>query len=313
MQLTPTLAHTVCERITTSLKSAASQVVFDEASASPVPRLVSDAVRHGSFDLVESSREMAVHLNEIQTGSNSAGLLIVAEATLGDARAVVILKLEKDTGARVQPITRDGKMVLELQLVDGMTLSKQARVYKVGVFYIDDDPTDTLAGLVSDKQRSLSHKQEVAAFFLRRFLGCTPRVAPAVTTRSFFLATQEFINRDIDDSFDKGKYQLALLSELNSNSLSIDPRAFAHHHMSSTHADAYMAFLQEEAVPTTSFDKDVSSIKSQLKRAQLDFDTGVTVLAPPDVPQQALDMRDLPDGLTHLEIVGRVEHVRGRG
>src|SRR5712692_7433818 len=65
MHLTPTLTHTVCERIATSLKSAASHVVFDGTSTSPVPRLVSDTVRNGSSDLVQASQEMALHLNDI--------------------------------------------------------------------------------------------------------------------------------------------------------------------------------------------------------------------------------------------------------
>jgi hypothetical protein len=142
------------------------------------------------------SQQMAMHLHASQTGVNPAGLLVVSSAVVDGNRALAILKLEKESGVRVhEDKTADGRRTLSMEHIRELMLTDRTKVFKVGLFY----PTTggTVEGLVSDKQRGYQPQNEVADFFLKRFLGCALKQLPPVVTQDFLQATEQFINDEV--------------------------------------------------------------------------------------------------------------------
>ncbi len=75
---------------------------WDPASTSPVPGLVKTYLADPSkTDFVLMSQQMANHLYSSQPPISPAGLLIVVECTLDPLFAIVIIKIEKEEGARI--------------------------------------------------------------------------------------------------------------------------------------------------------------------------------------------------------------------
>ena len=212
------------EKIVGSLSEASYGVVFDSESDSPVPELCGEILAPRSNTFVAHSQDIARHLQNCQTASTSAGLLIVALATIGEKKSLVIMKLEKEAGVRLTQ-ERDGDNVtFNLVHLKDLMLTQKTRVFKVGLFVNDGD---AISGVASDHQRSNTTSHEVATFFLKRFLGCELTESSEVSTKRFIELTQAFINEEIEDPKVQARYLIALHSELSSQEKSLKPKAFA--------------------------------------------------------------------------------------
>jgi hypothetical protein len=293
------------ERIRGSLRRAAFDVLFDANSTSPMPELVG-ALLAGSQRLVSRSKKMAQHLNAVQTGANSGGLLVVATGSLEGTASVAVLKLEKEQGVRVREATVSGKHTLSLQHIRELMLTERTRVFKAGLFWQDGD---VVVGLVSDNQIPGS---AVADFFLRKFLGCTLRMAPDVITRRFVDATESFINDDVLDPSRKARYQIALLSEVSRAVDRVQPRNFAIEHLEVEDQDRYLDALRNWEIPIRAFPKNLELVKSRIQKMRLDFESGLILLAPPEVAEDKLKIESRPDGRTRVEFEDELKGISGR-
>jgi hypothetical protein len=186
-------------------------------------------------------------------------------------------------------------------------LGKNTRVFKASLFKV---PTaGELDGLVSDSQRSDLHA-EVADFFLG-FLGCKLKTAPDVTTKAFFVTTQDFINT-IDDPEKKGRYEIALIAAMNLPAKTLSPTAVVNQ-LETEDRQPYKQFLASHDAPTSSFDKDTRLVDSQIKQLVFGFQrSGLRLSGPPeDVDEFVRINRDPDEGTAPVEIHDQVRDVRG--
>ena len=80
------------------------EIEWDPQTTSPVPGLVATHLASPEIDvLVEQSRAMAQHLFTTQPTTSPGGLLLVIHAAISPQPVVIILKLEKQEGARIVP------------------------------------------------------------------------------------------------------------------------------------------------------------------------------------------------------------------
>lgn len=79
-----------------------------------MPRLI---LRHFAEEgeLLTVSPELAHRLHDVQTGSMSSGLLVVAAANHGDEPVLVVLKLEKEEGVRASQARVEDKTTLTVE------------------------------------------------------------------------------------------------------------------------------------------------------------------------------------------------------
>jgi hypothetical protein len=206
----------------------------------------------------------------------------------------------------------EDKRTFNIEHLRELMLTSKTKVFKIGLFVKRDGSDGGIEGAVSDKQRGYLPKTEVADFFLKRFLGCNLVEAPDVSTKRFFNATEEFINEEVDDPLRKARYNIALLAELNDTGTVLRPRDFAQRHLDVDDRQRYITFLETKDVPTTAIQKDKTLIAGQIQRLQIDFSSGLAVLGSPESFREHVQMSQLDDGRTRVQIEDRLNRVHGK-
>lgn len=309
--ITSELGNYIRERVIKSLSASAFDVIADEAAIAVVPEAVLAFLSSTSADLVECSLVIARHLYAVQDGANPAGLLCVAAGTVAGRRTLAILKLEMEQAVHLAENRIGGRPTFDLTLLRELVLNNHTRVFKVGLFQREngDGP---LVGLVSDKQKGSDPRSVMAHFFLSQFLGCKLADTPNVRTRNFYTLTEQFINEQVTDPEQQAKYHMALLTELNGPEETVAPIDFAANHFDLPDKRQFAATMDEYGFPTDEpFPKDVHLVEKRLRKVQVEFTNGVTVIAPLEVMERDVLRETLEDGRLRLEITDSVKQFRG--
>ena len=178
---------------------------------------------------MKSSRELADHLNRVQTGNSPGGLVTVLLGNLDRRQILAVLKLEREEGARLHTIDTDGRIVFDLRYIKDLILTEKTRLFKIALFPMDSMDAFGFDGKICDNQLigSSALNRDVAFFFIRTFLECRTAGDPKIDTKNFFLAAQDFINAGVDDPILQAKYNLHLLSYMSQERNQLNPRVFA--------------------------------------------------------------------------------------
>jgi hypothetical protein len=223
--------------------------------------------------LVAASQEIAGHLHEVQTGRNSAGLLTVVIGALDDVPCVCVLKLEREQGLRFNITTDDeGRNTVDLELLRELTLTEKTKVFKTAVFVCPEGGDGAaVEGRVADDQRGRQDGPGVAGFYLGEFLGCQLKENPAERTLAFAQAADRFFAERVADPHTQGSYQLAMLTELQSNALDLRPQSFARDHLKQPDRAPFMDAMRGARIdPTVAFAKDVELVR--IDKLRIDFE-----------------------------------------
>ncbi|MDQ6617572.1 MAG: nucleoid-associated protein [Actinomycetota bacterium] len=297
------------EKLAGSLGTAAYEVQLDPATTSPLPGWIVALLSTHPADLVATSQDMANHLHQSQPAISPEGLLTVIQARVENRRAVAILKLEKEEGTRVRRQQLQGGSTLSVDHVRDLMLTGKTKVFKVGLFAHVGGASGPIEGMVCDRQKG--YGGTVANFFLERFLGCRLKELPELTTRRFFDAAERFINEDVEEPETKARYQVALAAELGGTRATVSPQAFANTNLETDDRAAFMGKVSEAGIAQPSFAKDTGLVANQLKRIQWSFASGVAVLASPDNLGREVQVEDLDDGRTRLEVTDKLKDQHG--
>lgn len=297
------------EKMAGSLGTAAYEVELDPETTSPMPGWISALLSRHPPDFVATSRDMANHLHQSQTGISPEGLLTVIQVHMAGGRGIAILKLEKEEGTRVRRENLPGGHTLSVDHVRDLMLTGKTKVFKVGLFAHVGGSSGPVEGLVCDRQKS--YGATVAYFFLERFLGCSLKELPELTTKRFFEATEQFINEDVDEPETKARYQVALAAELSGTRTTVSPQAFANTNLDPDDRTAFMGKVGEAGISQPSFAKNNDLVAGHLRRIQWSFSSGVAVLASPDNVGREIQLEDLEDGRTRLEITDALRDLHG--
>jgi hypothetical protein len=108
----------------------------DPQTTSPVPGLIAAHLTTSPADvLVENSQAMAQHLFTTQPTTSPGGLLLVILGTIAENPAVIILKLEKEEGARIVPHpAAGGKRTFDIKHYKDLILTPKTKVFKIALF-----------------------------------------------------------------------------------------------------------------------------------------------------------------------------------
>ncbi|WP_411575875.1 nucleoid-associated protein [Streptomyces mutabilis] len=285
------------------LASTGREVIEDPESKSALPDRVYSFLA-GEINLVDVSVELVHLLRNSQSGVNSAGLLLVAEARLGDDRSLLIVKLEQETGMQATETFVNGLRTFDMKYLADLLFTEKSKIHKVALFPESGIAEERIEGWAADRQLS----GRMAAFFLERFLGCRQKNEPREITRRFHDATTEWINAYVADPDTRINYVMAALAELQSPTRHLDPVDFAQRHLDILHRDAFLEHLQGADVPTRTFDKDTEHLQSRLNNMRVGFANGVFIVAPVNALEndEVLALEDQGDGVTSVTITGTV-------
>ena len=301
------------EKVRSSLSDAACDVRFSSDTDSKVPSICERITRPNATEFVAHSQELARQLQAAQTATTSGGLLAVADARAGARKALLIVKLEKEAGIRVRETKNNNdKLTLSLEHLRDLMLTEKTRVFKVGLFVQRGKSIASIMGKVSDNQRSFSSNQEIAGFFLKKFLGCHQLESPAVVTKRFISFAQTFINEDIPDPEDKTRYQLGLAAELSNQNATLKPRTFARKVLDPKHRDNFNKALRDAEFCYREFEKDIKVVNAVVSGIRMDFKSGITVIGPNEAVDEHIEWKTGEDGESVVEIKDELKSLKGK-
>jgi len=313
-----------------SLTARGHDVVAAPDTESPVPGCLHQCLSTDRHDFVALSCTIATHLWESQRVSTRAALLLVGEGSIKEGRCVVVVKLSGQDGVSATREKLDGKTTIGLHTVQNLILSDEHRVLKAALFVQEADGLDGIAGRISDNQRGYRPSEEVADFFLRRFLGCVYAEDPKRTTERFYSTFVKFVNESIDDSSKQADYLIAVHAEMKRASTSVNPAAFLDAHLEEEDVLAFQEYAKAQGVALRSFRKDISLVEKRMTRVAMTFQGGTLVLAPvvaaPEGEnyQQVVELgsrteinpevsvEQLDDGRTRVQIEDKLKQIKNR-
>lgn len=275
------------------------EVVEDPELKSGLPDAVRTFLR-GEQDLVEVSGELAHALRDSQNGTSSAGLLLVAAARLDNQRALLMVKLEHETGMQANEIVTGGLRTFDMQYFANLLFTEKSKVYKVALFSEEGVTEKGLHGWAADPQKS---GKDVARFFLEKFLGCRHQNDPRELTRRFHDVAMDWVNSRFTNSDVRVDYVMAVMVELQSSAPTLDPATFIETHLKELHHDDFAEFLEENDVPVRTFDKNTELIGNRLQKVRVDLASGAFLVAPLEAVQDGtVAVKDLGDGRTTITV-----------
>ena len=310
--LDPELALYFQGKMISSLGSNKSfDICIDPLCASPVPGLLARHLGSNGVDFIEITKKIAEHLYNIQDGTNPGGLLAVLDCVANRARAFGLIKLEKEEGVRLEQKLHESKRTFDLRILRDLVLTERTRVYKLALFVVPPDGGDDYDAAASDNQTGYGSYNEVASFFLSRFLGCKLRKEPEIATKHFYEVAETFINENVEDPMLRTQCHGHVVSEMLSQSPTISTEQFAETYLPVDLRQRFVNHLEAKDVPAN-FPKNNELIDKRLKKTLYEFQSGIRVIAPNDLDNERIKITSLENGETRLEIQDRLEEVKGK-
>lgn len=293
-------------KVAEAVTSKGFKVLFNPDSASPVPELIKSIMCGPIEPFVDSSKQISKHLYDIQTGWNPAGIVVVLKGSVNNNKVVVVLKLERDEGARLKKNSR--QHFIDIESVRDLMLTKKTRLYKVGFFFDRSDFNSDFDGYVCDNQISIESTAGVAKFFLEQYLGCRLYDDTRKLTRNFFESTKEFILR-VETPIKRATYYEHLLSYMNRQIRTIDPREFSVTYLDQDDRQIYEDHLSRFNVQLSPFEKDNDLITAHIEKMMIDFDNDVSIISRNGELGNRVTLTDEGNGITKAEVRAKIKKI----
>jgi hypothetical protein len=255
----------------------AREIVATDEYGSPVPGLVRAALADQTL-LATNSKEIAEWMHRKQTNGSSAGVFMASLASSSKGDRFVILKAEHQEGVRLNHEGEGDDVVFQVEHLTELIMGQNSRVYKIGLFWIDD--ADQLVGLMVDKQNGVSF----ADYFLQQFLGCDLKHRAEVQTEDFVKALTKFINSPLISEEKRGRYATAAVAVLESPAPQLNPTSFISEFLDAEDRDVFSESLPSQ-IRSSTFAKDTRLVRSQIGGLKLKTSSGVTITASSEAMQ----------------------------
>ena len=281
-------------------------ISFNEDSDSPVPEIIKKLLSSDfdSDEFITLSKQISEHLNNTQSGKNSAGFILILHGFNDSKKVIGILKLEKQEGAQLKQSKRDGKNTFEITNIKDLILSKNTKLFKIGMFNKESD--NSYSGTICDNQ--LSTKGDVAHFFLRGFLGCKLNADYAIETKNFFKHSIDFFKNNIKDPLIQNQYKLHLQSYISSQSSTLNTRTFATTYLNTNDRTSYEKYLHEKEVPIHIL-KDITYIETDIKKHLYEFENGIRIIGTNNDFEENVKLKPLENGDTRATVESRLQNI----
>lgn len=305
--LTEELESIFRDKITNSVNSnKALNICKNPGSPSPVRDLIEEMIT-SEDKFIQNSKEMAKHLFNCQNGSNTSGLLVLLKSSLQNKGVIIVLKLEKDTGVKIEKDNRNHSYTLEA--IRNIMLTQKTKLFKFALLFGSEwEPDYNYNGILMDYQIQTRKKNDITSWFLDKFLGYIAADDPRITTKKFYSETKAYILtiKDIDSQI---KYLNDLNSYLLSNNNMISPKDFAEGYLSPQEERDYITFMEGKGIASNSFFKDTLDIKNEIKAITIEFQGG-TRLTSVTPQKEVIDIKDVGNGEVIASIKGRLKRVK---
>ena len=222
-----------------------------------------------------------------------------------DNKIVGILKIEKEEGGRIQQSTKNGKRTFDILSLKDIILTKNTRFYKISVFFEEGPKKHGYDGKVCDNQ--LTNKEDIAHFFLKKFLGCDFVQDQKIRTKEFYDITEKFIKKQVVKPNDQFRHHFQLLAYLTSQIKEISPENFAKNHIDPEYREKYLEFLTKNGVQNELIKKDLKKIEKEVQIKVLSFEDDVEIRGTRQAFDEHVTYKEMDDGKVHAEVISRLK------
>lgn len=236
-------------------------------------------------EFLQKSAAFADNLSSAQTTQTiPGGMVIVFGGTTGPLSSpfVGVIKAEVQDGFR----RRKNGGTITTEFVNDLFLTKATRLYKIGLMIRVDDSVAAPAGwsaLVFDHHIVASNREAAALYFYESFVGCGFLENSAYETAKFFNLTREFVNKQIADRDQRHDINDALYTFVKtdtSQTFTVDE--FASRYVPDELKDRYEGFMESRQFPQRAVQRDISELRSRLKRRRFKYGTDIEFSASPE-------------------------------
>ena len=286
-------------------RDRAFKICYNKKSLSPVNKCI-NSIFEDENNFIFQSKELATHLFNIQKGNNSSGILFILNCILSKHKICIIMKLERDDGARLtlNPITKSFNIVE----VQDLMLTSKTKIFKIALLLNRGNYNLDFDGIIMDNQINAIVRKELSSFFIDDFLGCIPYQDPKVTTQSFYNHTSSFIKFSIQDKVKQAKYIQDLNSYLQRNQQLINPKEFADEYLTTAfERDEYKAYLETKDFGYNTFPKDLSLIRTKIEKFMVSFVNGISILASEGSFDDNVKLEELANGEHQATIISQIK------
>jgi hypothetical protein len=294
-------------RIRRALSSRSAYAIeFNPQSPSPIPDLIRKHTLKTQTEVqfVKTSQVMATYLYEQQVGASSPGLLAILDARIGTQHALLILKLEREEGAQLEPSTHGKKKTFNMSVLDNLVLTGGTKLFKNALFLRTGPNEQNFKAIACDNQRSFASTIAMAQFW-QKFLGCKLREEPRIVTKNFYEAAVGYINANITDPVEMTDVYEHIVSELKSQKHTLSPKAFIEDYIPAPHRQPFEEHLKAHHVTLQQFTVDTTEIARRLKRRTYYTTKGASVTIPAEEPAVQVLIGD--EQITVLDSVETVD------
>lgn len=239
---------------------------------------------------IERSREIVNSLNAAQaTRDLPGGALVIMTGVSGNNghRFIAVIKAEMHDGFDLEE--EDGHFVVNY--LNSLMLTPSQRFYKIGMLIESqyNAPQDgkrdiaDFSAYLYDQQMNANGDKSAAQYFHRTFLGFELLETSKKQTREFYAWSKEFFagrELDADKKLDLYDSLYVTLKVDQSPTLTLSDYAESYLSFDEDLRDDYLAFMESKGFPSHAIHKDLSLLKSQLRRRKVKFSSDVTISAP---------------------------------
>lgn len=281
------------------------KICYNKKSDSPINKCV-DSILFDDKNFVFQSKEIATHLYNKQKGHNSSGILFILHCTLSGSNISIIMKLERDDGARLTMNPKTNSF--DITEVKDLMLTSKTKIFKIALLLKRDDYEIDFDGSIMDFQINAIVRKELSSFFIDDFLGCVPYHDPKVTTQSFYNHTTTFIKTIVKDKIKQAKYIQDLNSYLQRNNQMINPKEFADEYLATPfERDEYKAYLDTKNFDFNSFSKDLSLIRTKIEKFIVSFENGISIIGNEGTFDDNVKLEELSNGNHQATITSQIK------
>lgn len=271
---------------------------------------------------VHESRRLAEMLTVAQsTRDLPGGALVIIDGKTGrDAkRYMAVIKAEVHDGFNLGAV---GKKKTALSYLSDLLLTPAQRLYKIGLLWAHGEGGGSkreaslshkdYAAYVYDQQMDANGDKSAAQYFFRQFLGFEIVSTNKQQTREFYRFTKKFIAEKVSDQDKKLDLFDSLYVSLKvsqSQTISISQFAESYFSYDEKLRDEYIANADKAGLPQQAIVKDISLLKSVLKRRKVNFSGSVTLSAPADKFKELVEIskEHSTEDRTAVFIKGKIE------
>lgn len=269
------------QRVIQAIGSDSNSIEMDiyNRDSGSVFSLIREIIEIDEEKFIQNSKNIALNLSNAQNTTRiPGGIIFIFSGTIGDNENefVGVMKAETQDGFSI--VKEDDKFTLDH--ITELLLTPHQKLYKIGMFIKVESQYKCF---VYDSNLGRGAKSDAAKYFYDNFLGCRQSINSKYLTKTFYVETKAFIDKESNlTEEEKFEANTALSTYVKlSQSAIISTREFADNYFPDEINDSYTSYMRDsKGFPEVNIMKDTTLIEKSLNRRKIKFTDNINLVGP---------------------------------